>query len=215
MKTVAFVAQKGGTGKTTLAINLAVEALAYGLKVVLIDLDPQVSASNWSDLREASEPAVVAPQVPHLPRVLTQVEANGADLVVIDTAGRTNEAALAAAKAANLVFIPLQPSLLDLGTVKATLDLIRLAGSPEVQAVLTRVKSAGSSHETAAEWLRSNGVTVASASTGERIIYQHAYARGLGVGEAEPNGKAHQEITQLYMTTGQQLGLSTRRKVTK
>lgn len=146
---------------------------------------------------------MIAPQVPHLPRALAQVEANGADFAIIDTAGRTNDAALAAAKAADLVFIPLQPSLLDLGTVKATLDLIRVAGSPPVQAILTRVKPTGSSHETAAEWLRGNGVAVAPASTGERIVYQNAYARGLGVGEAEPNGKTHQEITQLYMTTGQ------------
>jgi len=75
MKTIAFICQKGGTAKTTGAINLAVEALAYGLKVVLIDLDPQVSASNWFDLREDPEPAIVAPQVPHLGRVLEQAAA--------------------------------------------------------------------------------------------------------------------------------------------
>jgi chromosome partitioning protein len=106
MKTVAFICQKGGTAKTTSAINLAVEALAYGLKVVLIDLDPQVSASNWSDLRDNPEPAVVSPQVPHLDRVLAQAQKNGADLAIVDTAGRTNDAALAAAKAADLVFVP-------------------------------------------------------------------------------------------------------------
>ena len=94
MKTVAFICQKGGTAKTTSAINLAVEALAYGLKVVLIDLDPQVSASNWFDLRENPEPAVIAPQVPHLKRVLAQAAANGADLAIIDTAGHSNDAAL-------------------------------------------------------------------------------------------------------------------------
>jgi len=65
---------------------------------LLIDLDPQVSASNWSDLREDSEPAVIAPQVPHLERVLAQAEENARDLAIIDTAGRTNDAALAAPK---------------------------------------------------------------------------------------------------------------------
>ena len=130
MKTVAFICQKGGTAKTTSAINLAVEALAYGLKVVLIDLDPQVSASNWFDLRENTEPAVIAPQVPHLKRVLAQAAANGADLAIIDTAGHSNEAALEAAKAADLVFVALQPSLVDLATVKATLDIIRMEEAP-------------------------------------------------------------------------------------
>lgn len=212
MKTVAFICQKGGTAKTTSAINLAVEALAYGVKVVLIDLDPQVSASNWFDLRENPEPAVITPQVPHLDRVLAKAAENGADLAIIDTAGRTNDAALAAAKAADLVFVPLQPSLLDLGTVKATLDIIRMGGSPPAIALLTRVKASGTSHEAAAEWLKQHKLEVAPVTIGERVIYQHAYARGLGVGEAEPNGKAAQEIQQLYLLTCRHVDLPTRRK---
>jgi chromosome partitioning protein len=213
MKTIAFICQKGGTAKTTSAINLAVEAVADGLSVVLIDLDPQVSASNWSDIRESEEPAVIAPQVPHLDRVLAQAQANGADLAIIDTAGRTNDAALAAAKAADLVFVPLQPSLPDLGTVKATLDIIRMAGNPPTLAILTRVKPSGTSHEAAREWLAQHGLQVASPVLGERIIYQHAYARGQGVSEAEPNGKASQEVQQLYMLTRQHVGMSTKKAV--
>jgi chromosome partitioning protein len=213
MKTVAFICQKGGTAKTTSAINLAVEALAYGLKVVLIDLDPQVSASNWFDLRESPEPAVIAPQVPHLKRVLAQVAANGADLAIIDTAGHSNEAALEAAKAADLVFMALQPSLVDLGTVKATLDIIRMGGNPPTLAILTRVKPTGTSHEAAAEWLKQFNLEISPVTIGERIIYQHAYAQGLGVSEAEPKGKAAQEIQQLYMLTCQHVDLPTRREV--
>ncbi len=213
MKVISFICQKGGTAKTTSAINLAVEALAYGLKVVLVDLDPQVSASNWFDLRDNPEPAIVAPQVPHLERVLATAAQNGADLAIIDTAGRTNDAALAAAKAAHLVLVPLQPSLLDLGTVKATMDIIHMAGGPPALAVLTRVRATGTSHESAGEWLRQHGIAVASVTIGERVIYQNAYARGLSVGEAEPNGKAAQEIQQLYMLTSRHVDLPTRRKV--
>lgn len=210
MKIIAFICQKGGTAKTTSAINLAVEAAAHGLKVVLIDLDPQVSASNWSDIRESAEPAVIAPQVPHLGRVLAQARENGADLAIIDTAGRTNEAALAAAKAADLVFVPLQPSLPDLGTVKATLDIVRMAGNPPALALLTRVKPTGNSHDAAREWLAQHGLQVADITLGERIVYQHAYARGQGVSEAEPHGKASHEVQQLYMLTCQQVGMSPR-----
>jgi len=213
MKTIAFICQKGGTAKTTSAINLAVEALAYGLKVVLIDLDPQVSASNGSDLRDNPKPAVISPQVPHLERVLAQARENGADLAIIDTAGRTNDAALAAAKAADLVFVPLQPSLVDLGTVKATLDIIRMAGNPPAIAILTRVKPTGTSQEAACDWLQQHSLEVAPVTLGERVIYQHAYARGLGVSEAEPTGKAAQEIQQLYSLTCQHVDLPTCRKV--
>jgi chromosome partitioning protein len=213
MKTIAFICQKGGTAKTTLAINLAVAATSQGLEVALIDLDPQVSASNWSDIRGQNTPVVIAPQVPHLERVLAQARENEADLIIIDTAGRTNDAALAAAKAADLVFIPVQPSLVDLATVKATQDIIRMAGNPPSIAVLTRVKSSGNSHESALGWLKEQGLAVAPVMIGERIIYQHAYARGVGVTEAEPSGKAAAEIQQLYMLTCQRVELSTSRKV--
>src|SRR5690242_14461053 len=129
MRVVSLVCQKGGTSKTTTAINLAVEALAYGLEVVLIDLDPQVSACDWKDIRGDPPPLVAATPVPHLERTLRAAEEAGADLVIIDTAGRTNDAAHAAAKAADLILIPFQPSLIDLKTLAATLDIIRLAGN--------------------------------------------------------------------------------------
>ena len=119
MKVLSFVCQKGGTSKTTTAINLAVEALSYGLEVVVIDLDPQVSACDWKDIRGDSSPVVAATPVPHLERTLKAAEENGAELVIIDTAGRTNDAASAAARVADLIFVPVQPSLIDLKTVGA------------------------------------------------------------------------------------------------
>src|ERR1700674_4366045 len=153
MKVISLVCQKGGTSKTTTAINLAVEAMAYGLEVVLIDLDPQVSACDWKDIRGDAPPVVAAPPVPHLERTLKAAAENGADLAIIDTAGRTNDAAAAAAKAADLILVPLQPSLIDLKTLGATLDIIRLAGSKPTRALLARVKAAGTRHEDSVAWL--------------------------------------------------------------
>lgn len=211
MKVISFVCQKGGTSKTTTAINLAVEAMAYGLEVVLIDLDPQVSACDWKDIRGVAPPVVAATPVPHLERGLKAAAENGADLVIIDTAGRTNDAAAAAARFADLVFIPLQPSLVDLKTIGATLEIIRLAGGKPTRAILSRVRAAGTRHEDSATWLQTQGVEVCPFSLGERVTYQDAYANGLGVSEAEPEGKAALEIRQVYLYASSILGLPTQR----
>jgi chromosome partitioning protein len=213
MKVVSFVCQKGGTSKTTTAINLAVEALAYGLEVVLIDLDPQVSACDWKDIRGDAAPVVASTPVPHLERTLRAADDNGADLVIIDTAGRTNDAASAAARAGDLILIALQPSLIDLKTMGATLDIIRLAGRRPARAILTRVKAAGTRHEDTAAWLKEQDVEVCPVMLGERVTYQDAYAQGLGVSEADPHGKAALEIREVYLYISQLLNLPTTRIV--
>jgi chromosome partitioning protein len=211
MKVISLICQKGGTAKTTTAINLAVEAFAYGLEVVIIDLDPQVSACDWKDIRGDAPPVVAATPVPHLERTLKAAGDNGADLVIIDTAGRTNDAANAAARAADLILVPLQPSLIDLKTLGATLDIIRLAGNKPTRALLARVKSTGTRHEDTAAWLVQQGIEVCPAMMGERVTYQDAYAQGLGVGEADPAGKAALEIKSVYLYISSLLGLPTRR----
>jgi len=95
MKTISLIGQKGGTSKTTTAVNLAVQAVACGREVALFDLDPQVSACDWKDLRgENSPPIVAATPVPHLERALMAAREAGADLAIVDTAGHTNDAAL-------------------------------------------------------------------------------------------------------------------------
>jgi chromosome partitioning protein len=211
MKVISPICQKGGTAKTTTAINLAVEALAYGLEVVIIDLDPQVSACDWKDIRGEAPPVVAATPVPHLERTLKAAADNGADLAIIDTAGRTNDAANAAARAADVILVPLQPSLIDLKTLGATLDIIRIAGNKPTRALLARVKASGTRHEDTTTWLIEQGVEVCPASLGERVTYQDAYAQGLGVSEAEPSGKAALEIKNVYLYVSSLLDLPTRR----
>jgi chromosome partitioning protein len=207
MMVLSIVCQKGGSAKTTTSINLAVEAMRNGLEVVLIDLDPQVSACDWKDLRGDRPPVVAATPVPHLERALKAAADAGADLAIIDTAGRANDTASAAARVADLVLIPLQPSLPDLNTVAATLDIIRLAGGKPARALLARVRAAGNRHEDTITWLINKGVEVCPTTLGERVIFQDAYAMGLGVCEAEPGGKAAEEIRQVYKYTCSILGI--------
>lgn len=218
MKTVAMVCQKGGTGKTTLALSLAVEAVRSGLNAVVVDLDPQVSACEWGDMRRGREatpetPVVVDAQPARLGNVVAKAGEAGVDLLVIDTAGRTEQAAMAAARVADLVLVPLQPSVMDLKTVRATADLIALAGAPEQMAVLMRVKtSAGPRYDETRAWLERQGMPVCPASVGDRVTFQDAYAQGLGVTEYEPGGKAAEEVRKVYLHMSRIVGLPTKIK---
>lgn len=212
MKVLSIICQKGGTAKTTTAINLAVEAQANGLETVIIDLDPQVSAFDWKDLRGDEAPNVASVPVPHLERTLKAARDGGADLVIIDTAGRTNDAATAAARAADAILVPMQPSLVDLKTLQATLDVIRASGNEAapVRVVLSRVKAAGTRHEDTASLLKTqHHMGVCPVMMGDRFTYQDAYGHGKGVTELDPGSKAAQEVRDLFKFTCQLLNIST------
>ena len=108
MKIIAIIGQKGGSGKTTTALGLAVEAARKGRAVAVIDLDPQATATNWSDRREMKDaPAVVSCQVVRLRQVLDAAKAQGVKVAIIDTAGKSTDAAIAAAKVADKVLMPM------------------------------------------------------------------------------------------------------------
>ena len=123
MKIIAILSQKGGAGKTTLAIHLAVAAGLMRHEAVIIDLDPQSSATSWKDSREGDTPVVVSAQFSRLATVLEAAKKGGADLAIIDTAPHSESASLAAARAANLILIPCRPAILDLRAISNTIDI--------------------------------------------------------------------------------------------
>ncbi len=128
MYTIALIAQKGGTGKTTLAVSLAVAAGQVGLKALIFDLDPQATACNWKDRRQGEGPVVIDAQPSRLAAALEKCEENGVDFAVIDTPARSEQSALAAAKVADLVLIPCRPQAYDLETIPNTKEILALAG---------------------------------------------------------------------------------------
>ena len=106
MKTIALLAQKGGTGKTTMALHLAVEAGRTSRQpVVVIDLDPQKSAARWYAKRESDNPILIDPGNRNLADVLDICRDDGVGLVLIDTAPHALADASAAASVADLVVI--------------------------------------------------------------------------------------------------------------
>lgn len=206
MKTVAILSQKGGTGKTTLTLHLAVEAERSGAAAAIIDLDPQASATSWSDLRQRETPVVVSAQAARLAQVLATANAHGAALVFIDTAPHVESAALAAARAADLILIPCRPAILDLKAVGTTIDLVRIAGKPAA-VVLNAVPPRGTLVHEAGEAVAGYGIPLSPVSLGHRSAFVQALTAGQTAQEYEPRGKAAEEITQLYTWLCTQIGM--------
>lgn len=196
MHVVSVISQKGGAGKTTLAVNLAVAAQRVGKEVAVIDLDPQASAASWGDARDGEPPSVVSAQHARLPQVLEAAERAGAELVFIDTAPHSESVALAAARAAKLVLIPCRPAIFDLRSIQNTLSLAQLA-SKRGLVVLNAVPPQGSLGTEAERALKGLRVEVAPAQITQRVAFMHSLTNAQGVGEYEPDGKASREINRL------------------
>lgn len=206
MKTLAVISQKGGAGKTTLALHLAVAAEMAGKPTAVIDLDPQASATSWKDLRQAHTPAVVSAQAARLQQVIETAAEHGAALAIIDTAPHSETAALAAARLADAVFIPCRPAILDLKAISITVDLARLAGK-EPHVILNAVPPRGTLGTEAVAAIKGYNVPVAPVWICHRAAYMHALTAGQTAQEYDQDGKAAEEIKELYKWTCKQVKL--------
>lgn len=197
MRVVAIISQKGGAGKTTLAINLAVASEFTGKHSAIFDLDPQASSMGWKDSRLEEAPAVVSLHSARINHYLETARQGGAELVIFDTAPHSQKDALEAAQASDLILIPCKPSLVDLRAISSSVKIAQLSGKPAV-AVLTQTQARGSLQDEAAEAIKSYKVELAPITIGNRVAFVHSFTAGKGVMESEPNSKASEEITELF-----------------
>ena len=199
MRTIALIGSKGGIGKTTLALALAVQGEQAGLPTVLLDLDPQGSAASWGDARGEDTPPDVVPAHPgRLPGLLASAARQGAKLAVIDSPPNADTAALAAAKAADLVLIPCRPSALDLSAIAASVRLAQeIAGKP-VFVVLNAVIPRTMVADTAERTLADAGLSVAPVRVVQRMDHVTPLGSGRVASEWAPKGKAAEEIAALW-----------------
>lgn len=212
MYTIAIIAQKGGVGKTTLALSLAVAADQAGKQSVVIDLDPQASACNWGDRRQHDPPIIVDAQPSRLSNALSRAEEAGVAYAIIDTPPRSEQAALAAAKAADLVLIPSRPQIYDLETIPNTIELLKLTGNKPAMVVLNAVPPRGTRHEQARKVITRFTLPVCPAMLINRAAFGDAGTVGLTALESDPNGKAAQEIQLVYKYTTKLLNKLNRRE---
>lgn len=197
MLTVAVIAQKGGVGKTTLALHLAVEAAKTG-PVCVIDTDPQASAAQWADDRKAPQPRVVTCPAARLAVSVGVARQNGAHVTFIDTAPAVESPALAAVRVADFCLIVTRPGILDLRSIGINVQIAKLAGKP-VALVMNAAPVQGAQAVAAGDDAATNyGVELCPIIVRQRAVFGHALAGSRCAQEVEPASKAAAEVAALW-----------------
>ncbi len=202
MRTICLLAQKGGTGKTTLCIHLAVLASELGHDTAIIDIDPQASASAWKHRRTRETPDVSRHDAGNLSRLLADLERQKKEFVYLDTAPHSSHDAATAAEIADLVLIVSRPAILDLEAIGASVKIVKQQVSRSA-IVLNACPPPHRGRETAIvrearDALGVYGLPVAPVSISQRAAFSHALIDGHAVTEFESTGKAAGEIHTLF-----------------
>ena len=194
---VTVAQQKGGAGKTTLAVNLAVEFLQRGQRVALLDTDPQGSLGRWFMARRdgigvegLDFSTASAWGVSYECEKLRKTN----DLVIVDTPPKVDADLRPALREADLVLIPVASSHLDLWAVDGVLDLIQREGRAAL-IVLNRWKSGTKLAEEVASAAEGKAV-IAASRIGSRVAFAEVLGQGRGVAEV-PKSPAKAEIAAL------------------
>ena len=197
MKTIAFLSQNGGSGKTTRAVHTAVAATESGERVVVVDTDIQQSATTWSQARTAAAPVVATAAAADLAEVVAAAQGEGMSLCIVDTAPHAAPDAARVARLADLVVIPVRPTAFDIAAAGSAVDIVRAAGVPAVFVLSACPTRSPEIAETRAV-LAAYGLPVAPVEIADRRAYARAVASGRAVTEFESSGKAAEEIRNLW-----------------
>lgn len=210
---LAFLNQKGGVGKTTLAVHVAAALAQSGARVLLIDADPQGSALDWAACRVADPlfPVIGFPK----PKLHKEVPAHVPhyDYILIDGPPRVNELARSAIMAADWVVIPVQPSPYDVWAAKDIVDLIHEATTyreniKSVFVINRRIVNTAIGRDVA-EALAGYDIPVLKTHIGQRVAFAESAANGSTVLEDDPGSLASKEILAL---TEELLGRKTKQE---
>jgi chromosome partitioning protein len=198
---LSILNQKGGVGKTTIAVHIATSLAKEGSRVLLIDADPQGSALDWSATRRADPlfPVIGLPKA-ILHRELPTL-ADGYHHVVIDGPPRVYDVARSAIMASDVVVIPVQPSPYDVWAAKEIVDLLEEAAAfkenlKRVFVINRKIVNTAIGRDVAAA-LAGYPVQVLRATIGQRVVFAESAGQGSTVLDLDPHSPASREVTAL------------------
>lgn len=202
MRTLVLLARKGGAGKTTTAVHLAVAAVQAGRRVLLIDADPQRSAAGWWRARQADAPELVECDADQVRSVVEAARVDGVGLVVVDTRPSVEADTVTMARLADLVLIPTRPSILDLRAIAGTVEVAQ-AVRAQAFILLNAVPAGRGDLESgitieARTALSGYPVPTCPVVLGARAAFSHALVDGQAVTEFDPHGRAASELQALF-----------------
>ncbi len=197
-KVVAIVSQKGGSGKTTLALHLATIAVQKKMTACVIDTDPQATAAAWGDWRGDFLPTVVTSPPARLARTIENAGKQGMQLAVIDTPPHAEAAMREAIKAADLVLIPTRPRAFDLHALEGIAEMVNFAGTPAYVLLNGVPARATTMVEDARKTVADLGLETCPVTFGERADFHRSSSSGEVASEIDANGKAAEEVATLW-----------------
>ena len=202
VKTLAILSRKGGTGKTTVSLHLAVAAWRAGLGVLLADCDRQGSAGEWRRERRTTGPVVISAKSAALFATQQAADRAGRDLMIIDTSPTASEELADAVRCADFCLIVLRPSFLDVRAVAETAELVARFGKSGAF-VINQAPPRRSNKEMACvgdtvRQLSAMGIPVMPIGLRSRIAYQQSIGEGQTVLESSPSSAAAKEIGGLW-----------------
>lgn len=215
MKTIAIAMQKGGVGKSTLTKALGVAGARAGLNVLVLDMDSQQSTTQWAGRRSVPLPVVRFATEIELPKLLSQAEEAGCDLVVIDTPPARSTEAPAAVEHSDLVLVPCEPDIGAYEQLVRTARLARATGKPAVAVLNMAQPNSRSEENIARQVFETVNLPMVPATLHRLKVHRDASREGLTASEMEPEGKAAAELQALWDWVSAELQLRTNAKVHK
>lgn len=202
MPTIAFLSQKGGAGKTTLATCIARELVIQGYDTVLVDADSQGSARDWRTMTDQETVPVVGMDRPTMDKDLKVLNPTGTRWVIIDGAGRNELMTASAIRAADVVLIPVHPSPFDVWAAEDLVQLIKTRqqitdGLPKAAFIVSKAIKRTRLSNDVNEALSDFDIPVFESFTTQKQAYPASAAQGLTPADTDPDGDAAREIRQI------------------